>query len=207
MAASKSSKPWDRRPFPKIGDLSSDTAYRAVGEALTLWAFFEVQLARLFSAFVGQRRDPMVAHRAYGAVTSFEGRRRMMEEAAIAYFHLRQLRAEYKPKTDRDFTELLCEARHYNSRRNEIAHGIVMPYGMVNRGIEDEETANSYVLAPPEFATNWRKIPAKLRPPAEPPDRTPGVAYACSSNEIDDFKEHFRLIARRATSLAPIILR
>jgi hypothetical protein len=121
----------------------------------------------------------------------------MIEQAARAYFHVRQLRGEFDDRLQSDFEQLMKEAREYGARRNEIAHGIVMPYAMVNWETWDKpQIAQSYITGPPEYMTSRRTIPRRIRPPTEPSSAIMfGVAYAYSSKEVNTFSQQFKLLA------------
>ena len=89
-------KPFDRRPWPTIGDRELDITYAAVGRALSSWERFEGILSLLFSAFVvNMEREG--ARRAYSAVRTFEGRAEMLKAASEAYFMNSPMRTNSLP--------------------------------------------------------------------------------------------------------------
>jgi hypothetical protein len=200
--------PWARPAPPSIGDPLADITYRSVGEALTCWEFFEICLGRMFSAFVGRRSQPMVAVRAYGAVMSFEGRMAMVTEAARAHFHISQNRARPEDQLQADIEQLIKEAREYGARRNEIAHGIVMQYGLVSSSSwKDPAMFRSFIIGPPEYMSSRRTIPRRIPPMGEPPPELMfGVSYVYSSKEIDSLSRQFELLSKRTMALSAKIV-
>ena len=119
----KPPNPWERLPWPEHGDLDRKETFAGVGIALTQWAHYEAALCRLFSAFIAQDRDSHAARRAFGAVRTFEGRMDMLEAAASTYF------AYFNDEDlQKNWTEIRKLGKHYSQRRNEIAHGAVLPF-------------------------------------------------------------------------------
>jgi len=112
-------KPFDRRPWPTVGDRELDTTYAAVGRALSSWERYEGVLSLLFSALV-VNMERVGARRAYVAVRTFEGRAEMLKAASEGYFH-----EHPNEKFLNDFKEILKAAKNFASRRNDIAHGVV----------------------------------------------------------------------------------
>jgi hypothetical protein len=97
-----------------------------VGWALSGWEVLEMSLVGLFDALVGIDLDSHASHRAYGAVTIWNVRRDMLNAAAEAYFWQFTNSA-----LAREISEAIKLADRYASRRNDIAHGIVLAYDEV----------------------------------------------------------------------------
>jgi len=88
--------------------------------ALDKWEVVENEFAFLFKIFV-ESASP-AASRAYGAIASSSGRRDALEQAAEIYF-----RSHVTPEEKQDkFVTLLKHLAQASTRRNEIAHGMVV---------------------------------------------------------------------------------
>ena len=112
-------EPWDRRPWPEVGDDSIEKLYAAAGRALSQWERYEGALSLLFSALVASALTN-AARRAYYAVRPFEGRADMLRAASEAYFT-----ENPDPELSTQFNRVLRNATNFSPRRNEIAHGLV----------------------------------------------------------------------------------
>ncbi|WP_131194049.1 hypothetical protein [Lichenihabitans psoromatis] len=111
-------------PIADEGSGSPEIIYLAVGHALTTWEGTEQAFAHLFARFIRPLRGSFVARRAFGAVQSSSGRSSLIDEAAEVFFrdfpsNDMQLRFRTVMKTYKDAT----------AKRNQIAHGIIMPSG------------------------------------------------------------------------------
>jgi hypothetical protein len=180
-------KPWEVPDQPKFGDTSNDITFRAVGQALSQWEWFEGNLSLAFSYLIGTGYGNIAASRAYGSVEVFRVRKNLIENAAEVYFKYTKddhLQAELE--------SLLKQANEFSGRRNEIAHGIVNQYFAVKPGVV---THKGWVLYPAYYATRKRKLPEK-----EPlTDITPTYAY--SSVEIEYFGREFSKLAQKAIEI------
>jgi hypothetical protein len=115
----KPPEPWDRKPWPEVGDDKAEKTYAAVGRALTAWELYEANVAAMFSVLVAGTKS-LAAYRAYCAVRTFEGRLDMLRAASTAYF------AQRPDSQQQDLIRTIVrEAASYCPRRNEIAHGMV----------------------------------------------------------------------------------
>ena len=170
MAASKKTHLWSRPPIPESGDTDEADVYRAVGEALSRWERLEEQLAMLFIAFIGAGQDTDAARRAYGAILKTSDRREMMLAAAVAHFH-----EHPNPGLENDFKKIINTIGDASGRRNDIAHGIVRPYGMYF--VVPEGRSETFLLFP-SFASTKS---TKLATPFILPD------YAYTSEQITKF--------------------
>jgi hypothetical protein len=125
-AASNEANPWTRPPIPTIGDETADDVYTAVGWALSGWEVLEMNVVGLFDRLIGVDLDSHASHRAYGAVTIWNIRRDMLRAAAEAYF------LEFSnPTLAKEVEGAIKLIDNYASRRNDIAHGIVLAYDEV----------------------------------------------------------------------------
>ncbi|MGQ0741596.1 MAG: hypothetical protein ACT4OG_04790 [Alphaproteobacteria bacterium] len=181
--------PWNVPPPPDKGDLAEDTLFASVGRALSAWEKFEINLARLFAAVLGPTESIHPAMRAYGAVITFRGRIQMLSMAAETRF-IEAPSEVVQP----DFKQVISRAQDYGARRNEIAHGVVLPY----QDIADENTREGYVLAPAVYLSTKRKF---LPSPSLLSHYKSSPSYVYSSKEVLAFARQFY---RLATSLNPL---
>lgn len=118
--------PWDVRPRKTAGDPAAGALYHNVGAALTQWESLESSLAELFDALVTNALSKMDSNRAafcaFRAVTVSSARTELVTAAA--------------PRALKDWTDLLetvvsflGRVADFGSRRNEIAHGMVVSAG------------------------------------------------------------------------------
>jgi hypothetical protein len=115
---------WDRPPLREVGDPIADGIYLAVGKALSQWERAEEGFAILFEILIESRS--VAAARAYGSITNSAGRREALRSAAEVTFETRGIGDIDR----REFKELMMHFEKASSRRDDIAHGIVM-YEMV----------------------------------------------------------------------------
>lgn len=196
-------KPWDPPPIPVKGDPDIETVYAAIGTALSAWEGLEEQLANIFAALVAPDGIQLPAQRAYGSILTFRGRGELITAAAGAVFFLfpnTGLRTSIK--------NLLDEASQFAARRNEIAHGKVVPFyvpqsGLFGLPMTHHARRAGYVLQPSGYATNKRELqPGRLI--IEEARQTPKYAY--SSVELLALQKHFSRLANRASPLPLKIL-
>jgi hypothetical protein len=168
--------PWAIPPLPEIGHGSKLDIYTSVGRALTEWEGFESVFSILFMYFTGLEYDThRLAHRAYGAIVTFNGRADMMKAAADAYF------AQFPDaRFESDFATLIKDARRASPRRNDIAHGRVEPFPRTGY-----TEGPYYCLVPPFYRTNRNSLAG------EP-------TYAYTPEMIDGFALRFRQLASPA---------
>jgi hypothetical protein len=111
--------PWEAPLLPDQGDDNENDTYLAVGKIISGWETIEFELSRLYSVF---ERDPDgLSMRKYGTPTITRLRLDGLLEAAERYFVI-------SPDQELEGTlhELMIPLRALASRRNEIAHAIVM---------------------------------------------------------------------------------
>src|SRR5438067_51912 len=97
---------------------------RAVGKALSTWEFTEGIFAHLFATLIRPLRGSYAARRAYGSIQASRGRLEIIQTTAEVFF--RNL-----PSIDlqADLKEVMKLYGEAGSRRNDIAHGLLMPSG------------------------------------------------------------------------------
>lgn len=186
MTKEKEMKPWDRRPWPAIGDSELDITYAAVGRCLSSWERFEGILSLLFSAFVvNMERDG--ARRAYSAVRTFEGRIEMLKAASEAYFH-------ESPNDGwlTSFKTIFKTSKEFAARRNDIAHGVVQYFNLSSE-TEFRIPGGGFALFPSYANFKDRSL-------SNEPD------YCYTSVELDYFQKHFDGLQDAPTTLAGQII-
>jgi hypothetical protein len=116
-------KYWQRPDMKERGDVSPEPIYLAVGSALAQWESIENSFVSLFCHFI-EPRVSNAAARAYGAISSSQGRIEALENAAIVYFHLHNVAEDLQ-------NEFQLIIRHFNAargRRNDIAHAVTINF-------------------------------------------------------------------------------
>jgi hypothetical protein len=142
--------PWKQAPWPSGGDADRCITFSAVGAALTAWSSYEAALGRLFCRFmVGEYPSP-AADMAFGAIRSFEARAQVLRSSGKAFFTYRR----DDPSDQNSLTEILKIGQQFCERRNEIAHGIVLPYKTKDCSIHDE--TNGFCLFPSYYDSHRR---------------------------------------------------
>ncbi|MCW0234750.1 MAG: hypothetical protein OJJ21_14215 [Ferrovibrio sp.] len=171
-------------PKFEIGDASQDITFAAVGAALSQWEHLEAWLANIFidvCGFIGEFEPNSAVGRAYGTVVAFTGRVQMIEAAAEVFF------AEKGEDDDsKRLRAVIAKARGLSGRRNEIAHGIVQPWGR-DRG---------FALVPSWYATRKMTLIPKRHGFS---DAVPSYAYR--SVEIYSFRDAFKELAEEAVRI------
>jgi hypothetical protein len=130
-------KSWDQR-IAQRGDDSERTTFAAVGEALSRWTRFELNLARLFATLTMADEKSMIGPvLAFGSVRTFEGRIEMVHASGSWFFSVykalsassndAECGANAIVKLQERFERLYKNGKNFVARRNEIAHGIVSP--------------------------------------------------------------------------------
>ena len=169
------SNPWDIPPPPSHGDFDEEVLFAAIGRALTEWEKVETACAELFAVFVSvsqKSNHTAPAIRAYGTVTSYQGRCEMIKAAAAAYFHNRKKKAAEFTKP---LNEIIVACLGFSGRRNEIAHGQVSVVYYSRNG--NSKQIGHYLL--PSFY-NPKKYQIEL-----------AVTYEYTSQELIFFRQEF----------------
>jgi len=111
---------WDRPPLREVGEPNADPIYLAVAKALSQWERAEEGFATLFQILIETRSE--AAARAYRSITNSTGRRQALRSAAEVTFTEKSI-----IEADREeFKDLITHFERASSRRDDIAHGIVM---------------------------------------------------------------------------------
>ncbi len=129
-------------------DIISENTYAAVGRAISSWEIFELQMAELYSIFVGRHNDLEVITN-YGAdpfYATFEKRMTFVGNAAEKYF------LKYpSQEIEGTFCSLVGRARELSHKRHQIAHGIVMSCGLPSEKAHKAGLIE-YAVRPPWYA-------------------------------------------------------
>jgi hypothetical protein len=150
------SNPWDRPPLATHGDVTDAILFEWIGRSIIHFEQIEWHLARLYSAFSGKLDDGVLL-REYGIGQIFRVRLAALRTKAEAYFtkHCNQ------DLEDR-FDKICTAAKGFGDRRNEVAHGVVVP-AMVFPTLSNEiRNIDTLVLAPPysreKTLTRWIRL-------------------------------------------------
>lgn len=112
--------PWDPLPYPETADGNQNQTYYGVGLIMTMWESIEFEFARLYSILVGDEPDGVLM-REYGQPRIFRERLKNLNDKAEIFFVTR-----CDQILEGDYWRIATAAKGFSSRRNEIAHGIVM---------------------------------------------------------------------------------
>jgi hypothetical protein len=188
-AKPKEPNPWDRRPWPSIGDANEDALYAAIGRALSEWERYDGMLSFLYSSFVTVTPKLfLAARRSYSAVRTFEGRMEMLRAASQAYF------SEYPNNAHQDEWKLILRnSMTYCERRNEIAHGAVDHYRPEPPKEPDDRLAGTYALFPSYATFRTREL-----------DGTPTYCYA--TPDLEYFGQEFAKLRKPIAALSGPLL-
>ncbi len=127
------------------GDVNVDAIFREVGYALTIWEGIEFSFVSLFCHFI-EPRISNAAARAYGAISSSQGRMEALDKAAEVYFHLHKVPKDFKG----EFTLIRKHFDKARSRRNEIAHANAISTAFA---FKDGTKAGGFFLIPAMYGS------------------------------------------------------
>ena len=182
----RSPTPWDLPPKPAEGDAAKTGIWTAVGAALSAWGEYESELGRLFTICVTWDYPSPQLMRAFGAVRTFEGRRDMLRGASEGFFSLNR----WASSRQAAMKEIIREGSKAFERRNELAHGIVMPFRP-----EGSTEPAGFCLMPSYYDMKKRQVHSGL------PD------YSYTAANIEVFRAGFEALARPPHELANHLIR
>lgn len=169
------------------GNPRAHEIYAAVGLALDRWEHLEISFGTLYAALVCPTGDTHIAIRAFGTISAPVTKREMILAALDAYF----------ASSNRQNQQLKARGRHLlnlyqgaASRRNEIAHAMVMGYP--NWEVVENEPVplpTAWFLVPSIFST--RKFEMQLR----------GPKYRMNSTDIGHLTACFEELGNQASKL------
>jgi hypothetical protein len=146
--------PWDRPPFPDVGDDDQNLTYAAVGRFTSEWELLESELSHLFAHFIGKYATNEAYDEYYDRSKTGAARLRTLEIAAESHF-----RANPNQNNEGDFSELVRKVSGFADRRHEIAHGILRPYHYLRNTMfavnREKVSVFQHCLAPPHYQRNW----------------------------------------------------
>jgi hypothetical protein len=173
----------------KHGNDRARDIYTDVGLALDRWEHCETSFGILYSALIETEGGNHILMRSFGAITASKTKRDMIWAGADAFFTYYK-NADLKKQT-RHLLNLYFDA---SSRRNEIAHAMVM--GDLRHKIVDNKAVplpTIWFLVPPTFAT--RKQEVLFGKPK----------FRYSTREISHFTKCFEELSSRGSKLAQLI--
>jgi hypothetical protein len=134
-------------PLPDRGDDNRDTVFLGVGKVMSAWETMEFELSRLYSVFAGDPDGEVL--RDYGKPTIARLRVDGLWDVAEKFF-------VKSPSQEREaqLATLLARVRHFVSRRNEVAHGIVFdirPIAAFSRHLASKARKPQYALIAPYY--------------------------------------------------------
>ena len=135
--------------FPTQGDASESLTHQGTGIVLDRWEGIELEFARLYSVFMGDPDGSIVGD--YGKPRIFADRVAGLRRAAQGYF----TRKPHQPH-EGEFSRLAFVAERFADRRNEVAHGFVLPVDRIDYFRErmelQEVSHRHYLLIPPLYS-------------------------------------------------------
>ncbi len=158
---------WERPPLNPIerGDQCAEAIYCAVGHSLSMWEIAENALADVFLIMSDCNTTGayLAARRAFGAIETSSGRRRMLGEVAPVYF------GGYwsDPVVSKPFRKLSDAFSDASHRRDDIAHGIAM-------GISVNNDELGIFLVPAEYNSARNRLNRGIVP-GDPFASMPGI--------------------------------
>jgi hypothetical protein len=178
--------PWDPYPFPDDADEDMNRTCYGVGLVTTSWEAIEFELARLYSSMVGDPDGHSI--RLYGQPRIFNERLSLLARTGEAFF-VRFPNQSFEG----EFGQIVAVCLGFSSRRNEVAHGIVMNV----RGVTFFRSRVKNL--------DKLKVQALLVPPyhilrSHNEDGMPNYAYNCAQledlalklHEVEKAIRHFR---------------
>ena len=174
---------WDRPPSAAQGDSDKKEIWAAVGRALTSWGEYENQLGRLFNVLLTADFPSPQARRAFGAIRTFDGRLELLRGASEGFFHYRK----GTPDEQKKFKDIFKDGKSAVERRNDIAHGMVMPFDW------PPSSDNGFCLYPSYYDRQKR-------------DLNDLPAFCWNSKSINEIADNFDLLAPQAEALGNIII-
>lgn len=167
------------------GNSTAREIYTDVGFALDRWEHLETSFGVLYSTLVKSEGGNHTIMRSFGTITSARTRKDMIRAASDAYFVV--FGNEDLEKETRHLLNLYGDAA---SRRNEIAHAMVM--GELRHTIVDKKAVpqpTAWFLVPPLFATKKQEMHMQ------------GPKYRYSTRELTHFTKCFEALAARVDAL------
>jgi hypothetical protein len=140
--------PWDPFPFPTIGDFDNTKTYEGIGRVMDQWEALEFSLARIYSIFVGDEDGEALS--TYGKGRIFRDRLTELRRAGDVYF-----KSGPDQALEGSFDAICTASEGFAGRRNEVAHGVVMPVNSLpglNSRFELKDDRKQFLLIPPLFA-------------------------------------------------------
>ena len=115
--------PFEPRPkMLPVGDAEPMMIYPMIGQVITSWEGTEIGYSYLYATVLKPTGyTSPAARRAYGSIISVRSRKAMIESAAEVYFHLFP-----SPTIEQEMADLLNIYMSAASRRNDIAHGVIV---------------------------------------------------------------------------------
>lgn len=127
---------WDVPPKPEHGDNLAETTFAAVGKALSAWERLELELVVVYAAIL-QITPPEATRKSdYKNAVRFVERLKVVEESWNNY-----IIAKHNQAIESHFLNLIKDINGLSQRRNDIAHGIVVP-------LWSENSSEEFVLLP-----------------------------------------------------------
>jgi hypothetical protein len=176
---------WKRPPKRSLGDSDPDPIFNAVGRAMSQWEHTEETLSSLFVQLTECTTAATFSavRRAYGAVESGTGRRKVLREVAEVYFGTYwQFRV-----INKTFGALIDAVSDASRLRDDVAHGVVWGNTRV-----DDKDFGAY-LVPPEY--NSGRTSAFIED-SDDPLRFNRADYRYISEDINLISHKFGILRR-----------
>ena len=145
--------PWDYvEPPISEGDADYNDTLRGVGLVLHEWSLVEIALSHLQAILNGTPRDGS-AIQAYGMGRVFSSRLEGFRQVASTYF-MRNCDQHREAELD----GLILQASNFSIRRNEVAHGVLRDFELLDLNTGKRETKLSYFLVCPYYDQRGKSL-------------------------------------------------
>lgn len=155
-------EPWDRPPFPQIGDEDQNRVFEYIGRVSNAWEHLEGVFSLLYATLSGKHPFDRDARRTYGREPTFQGRLGGFRTVFSLW-----VRTNHDQDLEGGIYRALRAAEGFSQRRNDIIHGIVRPFHlMASAGTESDPIVWpdvwTYCVTPPY--QDERRFGARERP-------------------------------------------
>jgi hypothetical protein len=187
---------WTRTPEQtnghelRPGDVLPAAIYSALGLAISNWGHLETGLGMMFGFIISADSRTIntpgpalvMTARAFGSVRTSEGRLSMLSAVAETFF-VRHSQPDLQAQFDSQYRSW----KGYSERRNDLAHGVVRPYGPAI-GMDDKLRGQFYLVPSIIDAAKW-------------PGISDHPAYCYTSNDVNGFAQVFKEMTDKISEL------
>lgn len=146
-------EPWGYvEPLMSEGDADYNDTLRGIGLVLHEWTLVEIALSHLQAILGGSPRDG-AAIQAYGMGRVFSSRLEGFKQVARTYF-VRNCDQHREAELD----DLVLQASGFSTRRNEVAHGVLRDFHLLDFKTGNRTRKLSYFLVCPYYDQRGKSL-------------------------------------------------